>query len=208
MASAEAEIDKFFAAPDSALPQDVMTELLHIMQLMSLTPEDLFYKWDSYVITMGADTTKLDFKTVRDFKKTLQDALEQDSRKKHNIKNESKRTAATPRAGGGGGDVFGMLDGMVSATPSARNAGPKRKAAGFDTPASKSVRSGLNSSPAGTPAINTTAFSDRTGAGEILQQINGHLPPITAPAEPQNLIFNRQGMGRKMFGTDDGCEQN
>ncbi|KXT13932.1 hypothetical protein AC579_2387 [Pseudocercospora musae] len=188
MATAEAEINSFFAAPDTTLPPDVMTELLHIMQLMSLTPEDLFYKWDSYVITMGADTTKLDFKTVRDFKKTLQDALEQNSRKKHNIKNESKRPAATPRAGGGGGDVFGMLDGMVSNTPASRSSAAKRKS-DFATPASKAARRGLQSSPADNKAPvaktgSSVAFGDRQNAGEVVEAINTHLPAASLSEMP------------------------
>ncbi|KAK4505673.1 hypothetical protein PRZ48_003638 [Zasmidium cellare] len=190
MADLEGQIDQFFAAPDSKLPQDVMTELLHILQLMSLSPEDLYYKWDSYVIQMGTETTKLDYKTVRDFKKTLQDALERDSRNKHAVQGAAKRTTATPRATGGGGDVFGMLDGMVSATPGARTSAAKRKAANFDTPGPKSARSGLNSSPADnkTPATArhgpTVAFDERKNAGDVVESINSHLPAATVPEVP------------------------
>lgn len=190
MADLESQINKFFAAPDTTLPQDVMTELLHTLQLMSLSPEDLYYKWDSYVIQMGAETTKLDYKTVRDFKKTLQDALERDSRNKHAAQNATKRTTATPRAAAGGGDVFGILDGMVSATPGARTSVPKRKAANFDTPAAKSARSGLNSSPADnkTPAagmhVPTVAFEERKNAGDLIESINSHLPVATVPEVP------------------------
>lgn len=189
MATHEVEVNKFFAAPDQKLPQDVMTELLHIMQLMSLTPEDLYYKWDSYVITMGADSTKLDYKTVRDFKKTLQDALERDSRKAHIVKSETKRTTATPRAGAGAGnDVFGMLDGMVTNTPSSRVSAAKRRG-DFATPAAKSVRSGMNSSPADnkTPATKAgpaIAFEDRNNAGDVVEAINTHLPAAKAPDVP------------------------
>lgn len=190
MADLESQINKFFAAPDSTVTQDVMTELLHTIQLMSLSPEDLYYKWDSYVIQMGAETTKLDYKTVRDFKKTLQDALERDSRNKHAAQNTAKRTAATPRAGAGSGDIFGMLDGMVSTTPGARTSVAKRKAANFDTPASKSARSGLNSSPAdnktptGARQFPAVAFEERKNAGDLVESINSHLSVAGAPEVP------------------------
>ncbi|EME47547.1 hypothetical protein DOTSEDRAFT_59988 [Dothistroma septosporum NZE10] len=193
MADLENAINQFFALPDTLLPKDVVTELLHILQLMSLTPEDLYYKWDSYVIQMGAETTKLDHKTVRDFRKTLQDALERDSRKAHTNHGAAKRTATTPRGGAAGGDVFGMLDGMVSTTPASRTTAAKRKFTNFDTPSSKAVRSGLNSSPADnkTPAtgksLPTFAFQDRKNAGDIVESINAHLPAATTsevqPAE-------------------------
>ena len=191
MADLEGAISKFFAPPDAPLAPDVMAELLHILQLMSLTPEDLYYKWDSYVITMGAETTTLDYKTVRDFKKTLQDAFERDSRKTHVVQSASKRTVATPRASTGGTDVLGILDGMVSNTPAARTAtASKRKATNFDTPASKSVRNGLDSSPAETkvttPSANGTAmaFGERKNAGDVLEAINSHLPATTIPEIP------------------------
>ncbi|SMR46752.1 unnamed protein product [Zymoseptoria tritici ST99CH_1E4] len=184
-----AEINKYFAQPDAPLPEDVTTELQHIVQLLGLTPEDLYYKWDSYVITMGADTTKLDYKTVRDFKKTLQDAMERESRKGQVTHTATKRTTATPRAGAGG-DVFGMLDGMVSNTPSARASLSKRKA-NFDSPASKSARNGLNSSPADSktpistsrnmPSVN---FDERKNAGDVIECLNSHLPAAAIPEIP------------------------
>lgn len=56
---------------------------------------------------MGAEETKLDLKTSRDFKKDLQEILERDSRSKAHKGNEKRSVGATPRAGAGG-DVFGM----------------------------------------------------------------------------------------------------
>ncbi|CZT18761.1 related to POL12 (DNA-directed DNA polymerase alpha) [Ramularia collo-cygni] len=191
MANVESEIKTHFAPPDASLPQDVLTELVHIVQLMGISAEDLYYKWDSYVITMGAETTKLDYKTIRDFKKSLQDTLERESRKGNVTHAATKRTAATPRVGASGGDVFGMLDGMVSNTPAARNSMAKRKA-NFDTPTSKSARSGLHSSPAdgktpGTGAarnLPTVAFADRQNAGDVIESINSHLPAAAVPEVP------------------------
>jgi DNA polymerase alpha subunit B len=189
MANVEAEIKTHFAPPDGSLPQDVLTELVHIVQLMGISAEDLYYKWDSYVITMGAETTKLDYKTLRDFKKSMQDTLERESRKGNVAHTATKRTAATPRAGAGGGDVFGMLDGMVSNTPASRTSMAKRKA-NFETPASKAVRNGMNSSPADgkTPVtarnMPTIAFEERKNAGDVVESINSHLPAANAPEVP------------------------
>ncbi|KAK5122090.1 hypothetical protein LTR85_004336 [Meristemomyces frigidus] len=175
------------------LPTDVATELQHIMRLLDFNAQDVFFKWESYVLKMGVENTKLDFPTVRDFKKDLQDTLERESRAKgHVVHNTAKKTAPTPR-GGNGGDVFGMLDGMTAATPGPRMSNAaKRKANNFDTPAPKSTKSRLNSSPADhkTPApprdLQTVAFEDRTNAGQIVEGINDHLPAATAPSDAPN----------------------
>ncbi|KAK5746605.1 DNA-directed DNA polymerase alpha subunit pol12 [Elasticomyces elasticus] len=180
------------------LAPDLSSELTHILHLLSTTPEELFFKWESYIMKMG-DSAKLDLKTLKAFKKDLQDALERESRAKGHVVHQSaaKRTAATPR-GNGGGDVMGMLDGMVANTTPA--SGPrltatarKRQAGGqgFDTPtANKSTKNGPNSSPADsrkTPsatAQTATSFEHRPNPGEIMQQINPHIPAATTPSDP------------------------
>lgn len=188
-----ATINELFAPPGSTLPADVTNELLVIMRLLSLSPQEMFYKWESYVIKMGVDNTKMDYKTVKDFKKDLQDALDRESRAKGHVVHHSasKKAAPTPRAGGGGGDVYGMLDGMATATPGPRmSSAAKRKADDFATPASKSMKNGVHSSPSDfkTPAVpkdtRVTAFEDRQNAGQIIESINGHLPAASAPSEP------------------------
>ncbi|EMC97793.1 hypothetical protein BAUCODRAFT_67553 [Baudoinia panamericana UAMH 10762] len=185
-------VELFAPSAGGSLPDDVSTELQHIMRLLGLSPQELFFKWESYVIKMGVENTKLDYKTVRDLKKDLQDALERESRAKGHQVHQSavKKTAATPRAVNGG-DVFGMLDGMTTATPGSRfSSAAKRKANDFATPAPKSAKSGLNSSPADnkTPIPprdgQVIAFEKRQNAGEIVQQINSHLPAATAPLDP------------------------
>ncbi|KAK0281518.1 DNA-directed DNA polymerase alpha subunit pol12 [Friedmanniomyces endolithicus] len=192
MSDSDKLADLFAPSAGGSLSDDVANELHHILRLLDLSAQELFFKWESYVIKMGVENTKLDSKTVRAFKKDLQDALERESRAKGHVVHQSaaKRTAATPRRGGGG-DVFGMLDGMVSATPAPRiSAAAKRKANNFDTPAAKSAKSGLNSSPADSktpiPAVETqgVAFESRQNAGEVVQQINDHIPAASAPAEP------------------------
>ncbi|KAK4965482.1 DNA-directed DNA polymerase alpha subunit pol12 [Elasticomyces elasticus] len=178
------------------LAPDLSSELTHILHLLSTTPEELFFKWESYVMKMG-DSANLDLKTLKAFKKDLQDALERESRAKGHVVHQSaaKRTAATPRGGNGGGDVMGMLDGMVSSTtpgPRLTATARKRQAGGqgFDTPtANKSTKNGPNSSPADshkTPATAQTAtsFEHRPNPGEIIQQINPHIPSATAPSDP------------------------
>jgi len=192
MSDSDKLADLFAPSAGGSLSDDVANELHHILRLLDLSAQELFFKWESYVIKMGVENTKLDSKTVRAFKKDLQDALERESRAKGHVVHQSaaKRIAATPRRGGGG-DVFGMLDGMVSATPAPRiSAAAKRKANNFDTPAAKSAKSGLNSSPADSktpiPAVETqgVAFESRQNAGEVVQQINDHIPAASAPAEP------------------------
>lgn len=177
-------LHELFAPPGTQLTSDVLNELQHVARLHSLSAQEMFYKWESYVIKMGTENIKLDFKTVRDFKKDLEDALERESRAKgHVVQSAGKKTAATPRAGGGG-DVFGMIDGMASATPGAKM---KRKTNDFATPASKSVKNGAQSSPADakTPAApgQGVAFEDRQNAGQIVESLNSQLPAAEVPAE-------------------------
>ena len=179
-------LQELFAPPGTQLGGDVLHELQHISRLHSLSPQEMFYKWESYVIKMGNENIAMDAQTVRDFKKDLQDALERETRTKgHVMQSAHKKTSATPRAGGGGGgDVFGMIDGMASATPGAKM---KRKANDFATPASKSVKNGVQSSPADakTPAApgQGVAFEDRQNAGQIIESLNSQLSAAEAPDE-------------------------
>lgn len=190
MADTEA-VNERFAPPGTTLPGDVVNELLVVMRLHSLSSEELFYKWESYVIKMGVDNTKMDFKTVKDFKKDLQDALERETRSKgHVMQSASKKAAPTPRSGGGG-DVFGMIDGMSSATPGARaTSATKRKSEQYSTPAAKSAKNNINSSPSEfkTPAIpkdgQATAFEDRQNAGQVIETLNSHILAAVASIEP------------------------
>lgn len=177
-------INELFASPSS----DAANELLVIARLLSIEPQELFYKWESYVIKMGVDNTKLDYKTVKDFRKDLQNALDRESRAKgHAVQHSSKKAAPIPRTGGGA-DVFGMLDGMSSGTPAPKSM-TKRKADSLATPAAKSVKNGVNSSPSEfkTPAPSTNgppvAFEERQNAGQVVESINSHLSMPTAPAQ-------------------------
>lgn len=112
---AEAEIKEFFASGDKDIESDVLSELQSIMRLHEISAEDLFYKWESFCIKMDMDATNPEIAHIRNFKKDIQDALEKSNRQQTHIKTE-KRGHATPRAGKGG-DVFGMLDGLMPSTP-------------------------------------------------------------------------------------------
>lgn len=102
------EINEIFAQPNKPLPEDVAGELQSIINLHSLSEQELFYKWEAYSIKMGAENTQMNYKTVRDFKKDLQDALERESRGKAHMQSASKRAAANTPRNANTGDVFGV----------------------------------------------------------------------------------------------------
>ena len=106
-----AEISTLFA-PSSAngVPDEVMGELESILRLYSISPQELFYKWESYSLKMGSEETRLDLETVRMFKKDVQDGLERDTQGKHvgRASDRKSNVGATPRGATTSGDVFGM----------------------------------------------------------------------------------------------------
>lgn len=177
MADDEAELNALFA-PNAELPDDVVNELLSICRLLGLSPNELFFKWESYALKMGGGV-QLQYKTVRDFKKDLEDALDRESRAQA-PQSTRKHVAATPRANAST-DGLGLLDGMASATP-ARTSSSKRKAASdFQTPAVKANKTAAHSSPS---APTSVSFNDRQNAGSVQETLNAHLPSIAAPTEP------------------------
>lgn len=115
---ADAELQSRFS-PNKPLEPDMLSELQSILRLHDLSAEDLFFKWESYCIKLDVDTHAISLPAIRNLKQSIQDELEKTHRGAQ-LKNERKVTA-TPRAGGAirgnGGDVFGMLDGLVPSTP-------------------------------------------------------------------------------------------
>lgn len=104
-----AELNELFAtsAPDG-LPKDILAELQSILRVQLISPQELFYKWESYCLKMGAEETKMNLDTVRLFKRDVQDSLERESRGRAGRQTEKRSTVtATPRAGMAS-DVFGM----------------------------------------------------------------------------------------------------
>lgn len=184
MADTETQIRELFASSNPNITQDVLHELLSITRLLSIDPQELFYKWESYVLKMGTENTKLEYKTVKDFKKDLQDTLERETRSKGQHAAPRKTMAATPRAGVSGGDMFDMLGGVVSTTP--RSVGSaKRKAGEAQTPTSKAAKNGIHSSPTPIPTRDgtstTASFADRQNAGHIMETLNAHIPAASTP---------------------------
>ncbi|OJD29716.1 dna polymerase subunit alpha b [Diplodia corticola] len=192
------ELNELFGSPNAALPQDVLLELQSLLRLHSISPQELFYKWESYSIKMGPDTT-LTLKTARDFKKDIQDTLERENRAKAAHGRSDRRTVAPARAGAGNADVFGVLDGMVPSTPhgasrtQVNGSAAKRKST-FDTPSAKATKSAMQDSPKTPHTANgvgaaATSFADRPKAGQIMETLNAQIPlpepPTESPAEPR-----------------------
>lgn len=102
-------LNRYFSlSADSSLPPDILSELESILRLHSLSPQELFYKWESYSLKMGAEETKLGLDTVRMFKKDVQDGLEREHRGKHAGRTERRSGVAPTPRGAVTDDVFGM----------------------------------------------------------------------------------------------------
>lgn len=112
------ELNERFATGGKELQPDVVAELQSIMRLHDLDVQGLFFKFESYSIKLEMDGMNVSMDTLRAFKQDLKDALERSNRSQPHIKSE-KRPGVTPRsvAAGKGGDVFGMLEGLVPNTP-------------------------------------------------------------------------------------------
>ncbi|MCJ1284062.1 DNA-directed DNA polymerase alpha subunit pol12 [Xylographa opegraphella] len=198
------DLNGFFVIPgESSIPLDILGELQSIMRLHSISAQELFYKWESYCMKMGSEETKLDLRTVRAFKKDVQEILERETRGKAHVRSADKRGIhATPRVSASNGDAYDMLDGLTPNTPriASTNGASKRKVA-FETPAFPKVsKSHPRSSPtdgrAGGAEIKGQSngaalipFGDRPNAGQIIETLNGHLdacePLVAPPAEPR-----------------------
>ncbi|KAK1140712.1 DNA-directed DNA polymerase alpha subunit pol12 [Aspergillus melleus] len=196
-----AELNEHFAgASPGGIPKDVLAELQSVLRVHSIAPQELFYKWESYCLKMGAEETKLNLDTVRLFKRDVQDTLERESRSKAGRHAENRKaTTATPRANTTS-DVFGMFDGLTpnashNRTPNA-NGSAKRKS-DFGSPSiSKVGRAGNNESPMGSKTPRKTnggpvgdgpqpvPFSERTNPGQTLETLNSHLSAPDTPMAP------------------------
>lgn len=111
MAELTVQLNELFGGsfPDG-LPQDVLGELLSILQLHAIDPQELFYKWESYCLKMAGEETVLNLDTVRAFKRNLHDAIERESRAKTQIRGAEKRNTgpAAPRPTAGANQ--GIID--------------------------------------------------------------------------------------------------
>ncbi|KAI1175428.1 DNA polymerase alpha/epsilon subunit B [Nemania sp. FL0916] len=201
MAEAEIrELNERFASGDKPLEHNVLVELRSIMNLHSLSAQDLFFKWESYCIKMEMDDMKLSVETLEALKQDLLDALERSNRSHQVHIKAEKRTGATPRAvAKNTGDVFGMLEGMVPSTPGTRklNKSATKKSNPLETPSISRVKSDLPSSSPdyksplrlesqleSLKAIPAISFNDRHNPGEIIEVLNEHLRPTEPPIAP------------------------
>lgn len=109
MAASEDLNELFGSSFKDGLPVEVSGELKSMLRLYSITPQELFYKWESYSLKMGAEDTNLDLDTVRMFKKDVQDSVEREHRGKGGARGNEKRSNihATPKAAPNA-DVYGM----------------------------------------------------------------------------------------------------
>jgi DNA polymerase alpha subunit B len=159
------ELNALLATPGIELETDVIAELQSIMRLHSISPRELFYKWESYSIKMGFDDLKLNIDTARALKKDVQEGLEREVRSKTHIRSAEKR-GGTPRNVSNATGVFDMyvqntplgrpaaervyrLDGLVPNNPRAGSANRtngtnKRK---LETPSTSRVKAEPASSP-------------------------------------------------------------
>ncbi|KAG6008063.1 hypothetical protein E4U21_005076 [Claviceps maximensis] len=183
----ESDIQTRFS-PNESLEQDVVYEIQSILRLHDLSVDDLFFKWDAYCIKMDLDAQlALSLPNIRNLKQSIQDELEK-SHRATQVRSERKVNAA-PRGGLSGGDVFGMLDGLVPSTPAMASrssnrgvgSGLKKKMDGLK----------MNSSPAGMndqlKAMNglpSSSFADRANPGDVVEVLNGHIAAAAAPMAP------------------------
>lgn len=196
------DLNEIFAsvAPDG-LPQDVLAELQSILRLHSISPQELFYKWESYSLKMGAEETKLNLDTVRAFKRDVQETLERESRGKSHLRSTEKRSGATAtQRAAANTDVFGMLDELAPNAPHSRTvngaSGSSKRKSEFEIPSiSKVGRPEKNGSPGDFKAPHKSTngvpdpsqavpFSERQNPGQVLETINAHLSIPRAPVAP------------------------
>ncbi|KAJ1329445.1 DNA polymerase alpha subunit B [Microdochium nivale] len=193
------ELNENFGTANAELEPDVVAELKSIMNMHSLSVQDLFFKWESYCLKMEMADMKPSLTTIRALKQDIQDALVRSNRAHGAHIKQEKRPGATPRTVvKSSGDVFGMLDGLVPNTPGAaklgRSGGPKRK--DHESPSMSRLKGNVpGSSPDARTPIKTEdvdsmnnahapPFSQRPNAGEVVEVLNSHLDPPEAPIAP------------------------
>lgn len=73
MSTDSADIISLFGS----LPPIAVDELISMLRLYDITPEELFFKWESYCIRLGYDSdVKISIDHVIDFKRDVQKMLE------------------------------------------------------------------------------------------------------------------------------------
>ncbi|KZZ94589.1 DNA polymerase alpha/primase associated subunit [Ascosphaera apis ARSEF 7405] len=202
----EQELRELFSpANPSALAQDILFELQSIQRLHAISAQELFYKWESYCMKLGAEETRLTLENVRQLKRDIQEALDRESRAKHVVRNqENRRGGATVRSrtANANVDIFGILDDIVPTTP----ASTKRKST-FQTPRTGKSPRFANDSPMAqglsSPAVAASSpFAERRDPGQIIESLNTHLPRGNPPIAPysESRIRPTANTDMKKFG--------
>ncbi|RMZ92490.1 hypothetical protein DV736_g268, partial [Chaetothyriales sp. CBS 134916] len=187
MANVKENFNALFDPAGNGLSPDILGVLESIQRLFSISPQEIFYKWESYCLKMGAEETKLDLNTARMFQKDVQDSFERDAQAKQGGRGSEKKIAvsATPRPAASG-DVFGLLDQI---TPNIRNSGGVKRKSDFETPARKKVSRADPRSTSKTDPATGMPFGERQHAGQILESLNDQLaaaePPLAPYSEPR-----------------------
>lgn len=103
------ELNDKFGTGSAELEPDMISELKSIMNMHTLSVQDLFFKWESYCLKMDKADMKPTLLTIRALKQDIQDALVRSNRSHVTHIKQEKRPGVTPRtAAKSGGDVFGM----------------------------------------------------------------------------------------------------
>ncbi|KAF8421092.1 DNA polymerase alpha subunit B N-terminal-domain-containing protein [Tirmania nivea] len=172
------------------LPPAATDELQSMLRLYKLTPEELFFKWESYSLKLNYDADiNISVDLVRDFKRDVQQMLEAEVRGKRAAGGAGPRAV---KAEAGAGDALGLFD-----TPR-KNTGTKRKydRTPFEAPSSKkyAANDGIASSPlpVRTPMKSLsisqpppiTPFSKRPSPYTIRETFNSHLSKPDPPTDP------------------------
>ncbi|CCX16686.1 DNA polymerase alpha subunit B N-terminal-domain-containing protein [Pyronema domesticum] len=194
------DIDTTIADHFPAAPQEVLDELQAMLRVYDIDAQELFFKWESYSLKMGPDNVKLDFDTVQNFKKDVQEQLEKELKGKAKLA-QNPAVQRVVRPGQGAGDSFALFDGMLPSTPA--RGGLKRKPLITETPRAKNTRMDMPSTP-GTPFSSlknslesTTPFKTHVPVNETLEILNPHIPAPSLPtpnpsSERVSFLFNME----------------
>ncbi|KAI5862737.1 DNA polymerase alpha, subunit B [Durotheca rogersii] len=200
------ELNDLFLGTNKILEPDVVSELQSIMQMHSLTAQDLYFKWESYCIKMDMDGRSPSVDDLRALKQDILDALERNNRTHQvHVKSEKRLGGATRTTAKGDSGVYRMLEGMVPHALGSRsinnNASQRRDQ--LEGPSVTRVRTNISGiSPGQKTPLRTgiqlksvTAYSilrhtrdasvnDRRNPGEVLEVLNGHLDLPESPVVP------------------------
>ncbi|RKF55810.1 DNA polymerase alpha subunit B [Erysiphe neolycopersici] len=184
--SVEDEIKMRFSSTESDLQADVLAELQSIMRLGSIDVEELWYKWESYIMMMGSNEVKLNIETARNLKKNILKDLESESRSKVHKLPSKNRSGANLRNVTTKTDVLNILGGFIPSTPMIKERSEKKIETSFDLASSlpKSKSPSRADDHRGLDGISSTSFQQRDNINGIIEILNEHLPKIISPTVP------------------------